>query len=579
MLLFEEFVPYEYRASLLAQDSKPTIRTRLSIPSLLSPSKKSKGWKPAPTINGRPYVVGTVPRSPNAREAEFERLLAGGGGAMTKVITLDSAAVGSTRLRPMDGTMTSGATAGGAGVTEEGLVRAGAPFPAVSKDKEAVSSPIGSNASPSTATSTPVKTSRFRFPVGSKSSRQGLFIPSEYDAVDFEARLASYSDDELNNADDSTVGRSGKAKAKRMSKDDAWVDILVASHEKRITNQDAEMRPITKNGVSGSGGGSGSVHRGLTVSGGSGGRSDPELASMEVAQALAAIRQHPPTDDEEEWEGKARRGEREKEREAKEAELERERERERQALRAPHVRVDDDEDELVPPVPRKRLGYFDLHPERRRGTGAGDLDVDLDVSMRSSDYAVSDHGAYNNSYYSEGDFEPADEADVTSSSVGVPGARRQADGDIEVPAFVDEEEREARRQERERDRVGQSKTAALIEMYQEKEKQKQSSLNEPSASAKPSRLPVRSTSAPGVPTSTAVTATAPVLAPVPSRSRSNPQAEDDDDDEIGGGRASPDDDPVAQHQTPFTISELGRASPMRYVHGAPLHNVLEEEEE
>ena len=136
-----------------------------------------------------------------------------------------------------------------------------------------------------------------------------------------------------------------------------------------------------------------------------------------------------------------------------------------------------------------------------------------------------------------------------------------------------------RERERERDRVGQSKTAALIEMYQEKEKQKQSSLNEPSASAKPSRLPVRSTSAPGVPASTAVTATAPVLAPVPSRSRSNPQAEDDDDDEIGGGRASPDDDSVAQHQTPFTISELGRASPMRYVHGAPLHNVLEEEEE
>ena len=30
---------------------------------------------------------------------------------------------------------------------------------------------------------------------------------------------------------------------------------------------------------------------------------------------------------------------------------------------------------------------------------------------------------------------------------------------------------------------------------------------------------------------------------------------------------------------PFTASEMGRASPMRYVHGAPLHNVLEEEEE
>jgi hypothetical protein len=29
----------------------------------------------------------------------------------------------------------------------------------------------------------------------------------------------------------------------------------------------------------------------------------------------------------------------------------------------------------------------------------------------------------------------------------------------------------------------------------------------------------------------------------------------------------------------FPDPHLGRASPMRYVHGAPLHNVLEEEEE
>ena len=40
-----------------------------------------------------------------------------------------------------------------------------------------------------------------------------------------------------------------------------------------------------------------------------------------------------------------------------------------------------------------------------------------------------------------------------------------------------------------------------------------------------------------------------------------------------------DDDDVVAHQAPFHDPNTGRASPMRYVHGAPLHNVLEEEEE
>ncbi|OBZ73366.1 hypothetical protein A0H81_07159 [Grifola frondosa] len=49
LMLFEEFVPYEYRQQIA---SSGTNRRRL--PSIFSNSSKSKQWKPAPTLNGRP---------------------------------------------------------------------------------------------------------------------------------------------------------------------------------------------------------------------------------------------------------------------------------------------------------------------------------------------------------------------------------------------------------------------------------------------------------------------------------------------------------------------------------------------
>ena len=58
----------------------------------------------------------------------------------------------------------------------------------------------------------------------------------------------------------------------RSERDDAWVDILVASHSRRAGNQDAEVRrpggPQPRN----------ASHQ------------DPEVASQEVAQVLAGIR-------------------------------------------------------------------------------------------------------------------------------------------------------------------------------------------------------------------------------------------------------------------------------------------------
>ena len=84
---------------------------------------------------------------------------------------------------------------------------------------------------------------RFRLPTGlplTPNSRTSGLTPSEAENIDFETRLASYSDDELNNLN--TNSRKMTKEERRRSKDDAWVDILVASHSRRAGNQDAELR-------------------------------------------------------------------------------------------------------------------------------------------------------------------------------------------------------------------------------------------------------------------------------------------------------------------------------------------------
>ena len=289
LLLFEEFVPYEYRESLLSQGTKPPIRTRLlpSIPSLLSPNKKNnnKQWKPAATLNGKPYIVGTVPRSPNAREAEFERLLAGGGGAVTKVLTLDSAVHNDgNRLRvatPDVGEPSKKGIGNFSVITQWPLhpnerESAEAPPPTPSKGPETPTKlGLARVSSPSST-----KKSRFRFP--GTVNKSGL-SPAEAESVDFETRLASYSDDEFNGQDEfgklkgKGISNKDARKSKRLSKDDAWVDILVASNNSnRLGDQDAEMRMRTRASPPRLG------TRGMTVSGGSGGRSDPELAREEI---------------------------------------------------------------------------------------------------------------------------------------------------------------------------------------------------------------------------------------------------------------------------------------------------------
>lgn len=497
----------------------------------------------AATVNGR---IG----SSNRREAEFERLISG-GGSVTKVLTLEGRAKGAQPRTgtPLPGDI-SGRTISGPLMT---IPASNASAPALQHPpitNKPSPPPLPQNSPASQKVSTPTtRRSRFKFP-GAGGNRQGMLIPAEYDTVDFETRLASYSDDELN--DD--AGRPQNSKAKRLSKDDAWVDILVASNSKRMTDQDAELRHTSK--------------RGLTVSGGSGGRSDPELASQEVAQALAAVRQLPQTDDEGDggWDPRRDR--------PRSADLEDvEPVSAQSVITKPEEQDEEGEGESTVHFPqKKRTGYFDLHPERLPAGSptaptneAGDsFSADYRDSAGHS-FADQEHpydASARSTTYSE-DFEPADD-----------GSLRIAGSDVEAPAFIDVDPTPSSRYAHDQlnpiapssaeSSSGQGKTAALIELYRERERQQQAQqqpaipIVAPLAiSPKPSRLPVRAGSLP--------------------QQRDEPSVPDDVD--VADDASSHEEFPITQPTVPFVPSELGRASPQRYVHGAPLHNVLEEEEE
>lgn len=340
-----------------------------------------------------------------------------------------------------------------------------------------------------------------------------------------------------------------------MSKDDAWVDILISGTGKRMANQDAEMRPRGA-----------STSRALGVSGtaGSGaGRSDPDLASMEVAQALANVRQMSPSTDDEG-----------------------DRDRDASSQAAGDVSgngnghsyssadIDGEEDDVPRSPPKRRLGYFDLHPDRRP---PGNEQLQAGQSSMSG-YDESVNGT---SIYSEGDFEPA-------TSIG--DGERRSDADMEVPAFVEsrpvgggyEQAKIEPTTAANGNDAGaspspatQSKTAGLIEMYRERERQSTAQTlpsTPPLQIQKPSRLPVRSSSLPqdkDVSSKPATTQPTDPSSSTPLQSISPDLEDDEGEDDITGV------DPVQ----PYVLGELGRSSPMRYIHGAPLHNVLEEEEE
>lgn len=569
LILFEEFVPLEYRQQLTESGSG----RRRRLPSLFSSSKKT--WKPATTLNGRPYVVGHVPRSPSYREVEFEGLLST-NGSVTKIIS----------LKPPERRPSTIAPSPISSFAPTPIVtKPPHPFPFLTSPQADTSSikrassrqsnaesPTVSIPSPP-ATSPVKKSSRFRLPVspsGPRPRTTGL-PPAEYDTVDFEARLAtSFDEDDF---DDATPSKHSR----RESMDDAWVDILVASSSRRMTGQDADP----KNG------------QGLK-----GGRSDPELASQEVSQVLASVTHVQSEDEDDDMEPVNRLDAEVLHRDDSTAGYSMIGLESIESTPAPSIQVEgEDEEPIVATPPSKRLGYFDLHPERRTPKLGVEEQVHLEIPAPSpaTQSAFDDSRSQSernslsddprsvferpslDSQASQGDSSYEGTYDISPSPPLPPKdisvSSHQQDTSVahnQSSPYLNEHRNKAARntpsppipavdvpQGKDLDQSPeppsakpiQSKTASLIEMYREREK------GTNAVPFPPSRLPVR--------TGASLTPPAQVerpVSPVPS---------------VSPAPSSP----ASNADLPLSVSAQGVAILQPYVHGAPLHNVLEEEEE
>ncbi|TFY57804.1 hypothetical protein EVJ58_g6801 [Rhodofomes roseus] len=558
LFLFEEFVPLEYRQQLASSG-----RARRRLPSLFGNGSKSKQWKPAATLNGRPYVIGHVPNSPSYREVEFEGLLRENGSA-TRIISLG---------RPAElENVTSPSTLASPGSVAPTPAPTSAPppttlsQPTIRLDPAPTPRPKRHDAL-DIATQIHRRTSRFRLPTGLPVSpggaRRSGMPPAEYESIDFDARLASFSDDDL-------LGGGRDKHGRRRSRDDAWVDILVANNQRRMAGQDAEMR-------------NGPRLRSR--------RSDPELASQELSEVLAAVREQPFSDDEDVG----------------------------MEPMSPQQRDDDDtttmdgsvvqhsiglqerdsylfsdeetEDEARPRSQR-RPTYFDLHPDRRPLRSIDGQSYERQ-SYDSDAFSTDSYGQFDDpprprlnaprrgdaatdSYISEADYETTpgnSQVDVSDSSAqeirrpayvamsppspNVPNAPAPPRPPRAIPVTASATTAAD---------AAKSKTASLIEMYREREKSTGSS---PGPAAAPSKLPTRSVSLPQNP-----------KLPAGAASPSVPGAKTSDPATPGQPAQPAQRTEPAESDVESILEELPEPDlPIRYVHGAPLHNVLEEEEE
>ncbi|KAG1858566.1 hypothetical protein F4604DRAFT_1931092 [Suillus subluteus] len=564
LVLFEEFVPLEYRQQL-AKDSGG--KRKLPFP-FMSPNSKSRPWKPAATLNGRPYVVGHVPKSPSYREVEFEGLLRSNG---SKVLSLDKPSGSGGPI--LSGT--AGALSPIASDERPSTPRPAPPtrptvtisaplytrpkdndkppmLPAKDKDRNSKFERRATD-SPISPTSARKLASRFRV---HPSFRRSGVVPTEYaeDIVDFETRLASYSDDELNNMTSSSAGGRDREERRR-SKDDAWVDILVATHGRRMGGQDVNIRPFSARGK---------------------GMQDPEIASHEVAQVLAgvALAQLPSSDDEPEP--------------IPEPTVE------------PSVISDDADVDSVMSYPKtvtssvpKRLGYFDLHPERRPGPSPRPMSFGEDSDGDEVRYgtperasplkfpmpANTDTSPYPEPLRGSMDTEVSEYAATSTHSLELDApdlvyedhrAVKDTEGSysgtgiMTMPQLIAVAPVTSEKGEKDKEK---SRTAALIEMYREREKTSSTTSPVPI-----SKLPVRSallhpqvkeSPLPPVPV---VELEPVVVTPAEDVIEEPVRTEGSQGEELL--------QPVG-----LLYEGNGRDSPARYVHGAPLHNVMEEEEE
>ena len=289
--LFEEFIPQEYRDSLANPPKKRGTLFSTTI------GGKSKAWKPSTTLNGKPY--NGRPRSPNTREAEFDAALRAtthGGESRTKIISLGSPSQHKATMSPRESAL--GLGLGISSTLSPARIGADAPLPQRGKSTvldqtQLPNPPVPAKQPPRNSSPiAPVTPSKdkprplFRLP---GSSQKRSLRASEYDPeLDFETRTASDSSGEFDATKSKGLYSTPKHK-RNQSKDDAWVDILVADR-RRIAGQDASSphRPTAVSGSIAFEGGYGlrTPKTSLTKS-----KSDPELTRDDASSpALRLLR-------------------------------------------------------------------------------------------------------------------------------------------------------------------------------------------------------------------------------------------------------------------------------------------------
>ena len=536
--------------------------------------------------------MGHVPHSPSYQEVEFEGLLH--GTTSTKVISLTKS--------PRVQSTTSNTLVENPPPIEASLP----PIPPQPPLKKSFSGPLRvpqsellpapKNDDHSDPTMSPSVKKLFRLPTTPGSNRKSMMIPAEYSTVEFETRMASYSDEEHNGDRHETEAAKQK---RRESRDDAWVDILIGSQTRRKSEQDAEFVDRKRG------------HQSKD--------SDPDIVGLEVAQVLATVHNRTPSPP-----SVMDRVDRDygMDHHVRDLDVDEVETIPRASSVGPSTGSDESEaalaynnddeqpengdvESLEPPEEsvlksrhmakyQRRIGYFDLHPDRRQALAQQSTlhDDGDDLRARLAEDSDDDDEIDDDRVYGPPEgirplpVPPVLPVQQVQPRVPEPSPVINSISTITLKPLSEVKEKlPFSLPEVHNNNVTTttttttspstpSKTATLIEMYRERERGSPLNTVPTSAAAPiiiaplaPSRLPVRTTSLPKegapLPHPSLLSTSSPKVSSPPKPSSSSPLESTTRSD-------------LPQH---IQLEETGRNSPARYVHGAPLHNVLEEEEE
>ncbi|KAG8859130.1 hypothetical protein FRB96_004700 [Tulasnella sp. 330] len=523
-VLFEEQIPEEYREQMV-NPQQPKKATKTSY--FTTPMSKKGRKSAAATTNGR---------YPDPRDADFDAMLRATGSS-TRIMSLGASRIsGTTRSQTVSDIRMARPPAGNPSLSSP-ISSSLSPKPAFLRASSGDT--VGAPVTPSKEKST----SAFgRFRLGGSSSKKGdSKVASEYDpSLDFETKTAS--DSSGGELPTPVRGSPSMSHRRRHSKDDAWVDILV-SDRRRFAGQDASptrtfgvparLRTAAPEGYfehvvpSNASASTRTPRASLSRT-----RSDPEIGRDELAR-MAPLNEYSPADMDDRY------------------------------LMAPledsSSYLSSGDEEEVMEVPRASIIETSGGPViRMQPTDR------LSASNLQRLVVEQDRGHVANRM---GDSTPRAE-DMPSSQTS------SDDSSLENPAVVLSAASPRMRMASAVPQTQVASTSAsvsrqptggginsLIQMYAKKDEDALRTIHEPKAS----RLPVRIAS---LPTSPAPPVPASVTPPLGGLSAAI----------VAPARTpSPNLLPPAPLEDP--INRLQTPSPMRYVHGAPLHNVLEEESE